>query len=457
MRLSLMKILKRRADNYTAGLRDVYWAVRQLVPRKTSIATIQSRTWRPTQSVPFGMAMGFLSILIFTAVVPLTAAQSTGGGDCDDNAVIRCGVTDLNDLKAKYRENQQGNVQAVFAAFSIPNEAALDGMVQGRVTAANEVFVNDRLVATNATTAGRQNISNERGSSADMGGGFWQRAPSVSFADPNGSLDALVKMEGNNFKYAVILSCGNPVGATPVTAPAPPPPTPPQTPPPALTPPAAPAEQLAFEINKDVRIKGQTQWRQHVTIEAGDDSDRLEYRIRVRNTGQAALEDVVIRDRPPSGTSHTDFRLENDGQPSGDLFTTEGITVDSIARNEEEVITYSLLINPSTEACGSSRLRNVATARPDNAEEKQDDATVEVCREDEVDEEDEDEEVTPPAPTPPPPAAVGGPTPPPAPVLAVRTTKTALPATGVGSLITLFSITSLGGGLAHYLFSRRRY
>ena len=467
MRQKLMKLLKRRWGNYFAAVEDVRHAIRQLGYGRRTLDLERERTgvsgW--ARSLPAGMAAGFISILLMAVISPLTTAQTgQAGRDCDDNAIIRCGVSDLNDLKAKYRENQQGNVQTVFAAFSIPNEAALDGMVAGRVTADNEVYVGERLVATNATTVGRQNISNERGSSVDMGGGqFWQRAPSVSFADPNGSLDALVKLENNTFKYAVIKSCGNPVGANPVAPPTPPQPTPIPTPPvtpptPTPTPPrpprAVPAEQKRpeFEINKDVRVKGQTQWRQNVTAEAGD---RLQYRIIISNTGETDLEDVLVKDRPPDGTSYSDFSLETADQPSGDLFSS-GITIDTIVPDEEEEITYELLINPSTEACGSSRLRNLATAKPDNAREKDDDATAEVCPE-------EDEE-TPSRPTPPPiTPAVTAPTPPPtppAPVLAatttVATTKATLPATGPASLVALFSITSLSGTFAHYLFAKRR-
>lgn len=458
MRQSLVKFLRRRTAGYFDGLNDVLQAIRQLDyggRLRRFVGNGSIRAWQPTRSVPFGVAIGLISIITFTAVAPLTVAQTNQGGDCDDNAVIRCGVSDLNDLKTKYRENQQDNVQAVFAAFGIPNEAALDGMVPGRITGNNEVYVGERLVATGATTAGRQNISNERGSSVDMGGGFWQRSPSVSFTDPNGSLDALVKMENNTFKHAVIMSCGNPVGATPeeetpppAPQPTPTPPPPAQPPPPPATPPTPPSPPSTppspqFEINKDVRIKGETQWRQNVTVDDEDD-DRLEYRITVRNTGQTELEDVVITDRPPSGVSHTDLQLETTDQPAGELFTS-GITVDSIATGQEEEIIYELLINPSTEACGSSRLRNVVTAKPDNAPEKQDDATAEICREDE-----EEEEEAPPPVTP----AVT----PPAPVLAATTTKTTtLPDTGPGSLIALFGIASFGGSLAHYyLFARRR-
>jgi hypothetical protein len=70
------------------------------------------------------------------------------------------------------------------------------------------------LVATNAMTAGRQNIS---GSTKMANGGtvYFMRPPSVSFK--SSSLPAYVVMNNGRFSYAIIASCGNPVKATPVT------------------------------------------------------------------------------------------------------------------------------------------------------------------------------------------------------------------------------------------------
>ncbi len=347
-------------------------------------------------------------------------AQS--GQDCDDNAVIRCGVTDLNNLKQKYRENQQGNVQAVFSAFGINNEAALNGMVEGSVTGKNQVFVGNQLVANNAMTAGRQNISNERGSSLDMGGGFWQRPPSVSFANPNGSLRALVKMEGGTFKYAVILSCGNPVGATPVVTPPPPP----------------PPTSSNFEITKDVRIKGQTAWVQHVTAKA---EDTLQFRITIRNTGQSDLQNVVLRDVAPSGSDYVEQSLSVSGNATE--FFGSGINIGTIARGQHKEVTFDVKLPKGTDTntCATTRYRNVAFAKHGNTPEKQDDATADVlCK----------PAVTPQTVTPTQ-VVLAATTPTPVPE-----TKPIIPVTGTAAnLFGIFTATTIGGSLAHRVFMRR--
>lgn len=70
------------------------------------------------------------------------------------------------------------------------------------------------LVATNAMTAGRQNMPGSTQMTSDDTV-FFKRPPSVSFQ--SSSLPAFVVMNNGRFDFAIIASCGNPVNATPVT------------------------------------------------------------------------------------------------------------------------------------------------------------------------------------------------------------------------------------------------
>lgn len=390
-----------------------------------------------------GLAIG-LVLAFFGITSALTA--TTGAHerlDCDSNAVIHCGidhhnnVNDIDELKGKYRENQNGDVQAVFKAFGMENEAAFDGMVEGRVTGNNEVYVGDRRVATSAYTAGRQNMSNERGSSQDMGGGrFWYRQPSVSFADPNGSLQALVKMDGDNFRYAVILACGNPVRATPVQQ------TPPQTQQPQ------PQAQPNFEVVKDVRVAGQTQWQQEVRANPGD---RVEFRITVRNTGQMNLEQVRVRDELQAGMTRVgSVTVSGQQTQTGDLFSTTGLTLGTVQQGQQRELTFTVTVDntSTTTTAGCTRLRNTAFARHggNNVSEKQDDAYVQICR-----------EATPTTtqPTVTPAVATPTTTPQTTPIASVQPQGKTMPVTGVSGIFGLFAATALGGGAAHYVVTRR--
>lgn len=449
---------------------------------------------RMTKRVAAWAVAALFTLTICSSLVRVSAQAQ----DCDDNAVIRCGITASN-LIQKYRENQGGNVQAGFAAMNIPNEAAMSGMVSGWVTADNKVYIGDKLVATNALTIGRQNMP---GSTPILNGAFYKRPPSVSFNSAR--LSALVKMEGETFKFAVIEACGNPVTGTDV-------PNPgaactglevveqkdrtvkfiarasvtngaavqaynfdfngdgqvdrkiatnalqqevsytydragqfnakvsvdttagPQTGNQcvkAIT--IAEEKKPDFTIVKDVRIKGQSNWVQDVQAKPGD---TLEYRITVKNTGETDLTNVLVRDRLPAGVTFVNDsihvnNLQQRDQTQEDGFFGNGFNIGNIARGGSLTVTFAVTVNQNTEACGTNRLRNRSIAKPDNLNEKEDDALTSVCKPNEQPQ---------PAPTP-------SPTPP-----APQPTPAYLPETGAGAIAGIFSVTTMLGSALYKL------
>jgi hypothetical protein len=133
--------------------------------------------------------------------------------DCDDNAVIRCGARNFDELTTRYSNS---GVAIIYSAFGINQQDIsniANAAVEGQVTKSGEVIVGGKVVATNAMTAGRLNMA---GSTKVTSGGviFYKRPPSVSFV--SSSLPAFVVMNGDKFVFAIIASCGNPVIATPV-------------------------------------------------------------------------------------------------------------------------------------------------------------------------------------------------------------------------------------------------
>lgn len=168
------------------------------------------------------------------------SSSSSSQQNCDENAVIRCGVSSPTNLQKKY--GNRADVQALYRHFGISKSDInqIDTtMQQGYVTKGGRVVVDGKTVATNAMTVGRQNMP---GSTKMTAGGttFYMRPPSVSFASSR--LDAYVVMNNNQFAYAILTSCGNPVKATPVQQKQP---TPAPAPAPQPTPAPAPAPQPA--------------------------------------------------------------------------------------------------------------------------------------------------------------------------------------------------------------------
>lgn len=144
----------------------------------------------------------------------ITANSTVAAASCNNNYVVHCGVTSATDVQHAFATDPF--VQHVYSYFGIQSSdinALGTTMVQGMVTKTGNVIVNGQTVATNAWTAGRDNIAGST-KVTYQGSTFYKRPPSVSFAQS--SLSAWIVMKNNQFVFAILPSCGNPIVATAV-------------------------------------------------------------------------------------------------------------------------------------------------------------------------------------------------------------------------------------------------
>jgi hypothetical protein len=158
-----------------------------------------------------------LAVLSLSLLTPaaVQAISIGGSADCNSNAVISCGIGDSSQLSQAVSPKR---IACLFNHFGITSEDInnFDSQaVAGSVTKTGNVIVNGRVVAKNAVTAGRQNMAGSTRFVCDNHG-FFIRPPSASFV--SAALPAFIVMNGSQFDFAVIASCGNPVIATPVTS-----------------------------------------------------------------------------------------------------------------------------------------------------------------------------------------------------------------------------------------------
>lgn len=160
----------------------------------------------------FLLAAVVLAGLLF---VPAPASAATPR-DCDSNAVIYCGAYTKQELLDKLRTGDSRHTGAelreiVYGGNWGITEASLrsDQTVDGVVTKDGRVIVGGQVVATDARSAGRENIGR-----STREGEVYVRPTSTSFR--SAQIPAFVHLENGQFRYAVIKSCGNPVRATPV-------------------------------------------------------------------------------------------------------------------------------------------------------------------------------------------------------------------------------------------------
>lgn len=292
-----------------------------------------------------------ISALFLWAAPAQAAVDSTP--DCDTVAIIHCGVSSQADLRNKV---QAGDVQRVYNAFGI-NRNELDGMQEGVVWKDGRVTIGrDKVVARNATTAGRWNNP-----TADM-----TRIPntdraykmSTSHFVDEGQI-AYIKMVNGTFKFAVIRTCGNPVSANPVKD----------------EPPAKPAVTIA----KEVKTVGGN-WQESVTVKPGD---QVKYRVMITNSGNVTLNKLTLQDVLPTGIVQAVVTggMELNGTGIGNDIT-KLLSLPALKPGEKHTIIYTAATSASevrTEACKQG-LVNKAYVRTDGqVPERFDSATVKVC------------------------------------------------------------------------------
>jgi uncharacterized repeat protein (TIGR01451 family) len=291
------------------------------------------------KSVLAGVIAGlFLSVGLFGGIHAGAAEVSFNAPkDCDNNAVIRCGTMKASAVAAAY--DKEASVRAIYDYFGIDKaevQAMKSTAVAGKVMKNGDIVVNGKVVATNALTAGRQNISGSK-KVAHNGATFYTRAPEVSFNQS--SLDAYVVMVGGKFSFAVIASCGNPVKATPKTTPKP-----------------------NYTLTKEVQTKGGSGWQKNVTVKPGT---TVTYRVTVKNTGDTPIKPVGVKDKMPAHATFVPGTLKDSaGKLNAGLeksFFGSGMEVTEIARGGSYVLTFDAVIGKSdtSEKCTNETLTNL--------------------------------------------------------------------------------------------------
>ena len=224
---------------------------------------------------PFTLSL--IAFMVGISVFAYGVTKAATPKDCDSNAIIRCGVYDSGAMIDQYNHNTNG-VKDIYNHFQIDGD--FSGMVDGTVTKDNKVIVGGQVVATNAITSGRGNISPSQAIS--LGGRtFYKRPPSVSFN--SSSIPAYVKMVNGQFKWAVIKSCGNPVQGSPTFTP-------------------APATTIQKKVTTDLTSPTDVAYFSAPKTVQAEKGQQVRFIMQASNTGNTQVAGYVL-DRLPAGTS----------------------------------------------------------------------------------------------------------------------------------------------------------
>lgn len=138
--------------------------------------------------------------------------------DCTSGAVIKCGISDGSNLATKFGANVTGDLPAIYTHYGIPSDQISGNAGKaGIVTKDGQVIVDGAVVATGAGTVGRLGYSGDN-KVVISGKTFYEHSAQKSFVPSQ--LSAVVFFDANGqYIGAILLSCGNPIYATPVPKP----------------------------------------------------------------------------------------------------------------------------------------------------------------------------------------------------------------------------------------------
>jgi len=124
------------------------------------------------------------------------------------------------------------------------------------------------------------------------------------------------------------------------------------------------AVQSNFTIEKDVRIAGETEYKENVIAQPGD---TLEYRIQYKNTGSITHKNVVIKDTLPAHVSYIpgSTTLKNSNNPNGktisDTVTTTGVNIGDYGAGSNAFVKFNAKVAGVNQLeCGTNTLTNTA-------------------------------------------------------------------------------------------------
>lgn len=159
--------------------------------------------------------------LVFAAVLGgIWAASGTRevyAGDCDNNAIIKCGFTSQSQMKSLYKANATHDLDDLYKHYGISADMINKGGKDGYVTKTGDVVVDGKVIATGARSVGREYME---GSTSFTAGGtkFYERATSVSFRTDKIKAVVFTDQYGK-FQAAILYDCANAVKATPKPVP----------------------------------------------------------------------------------------------------------------------------------------------------------------------------------------------------------------------------------------------
>ncbi len=144
-----------------------------------------------------------------------------------------------------------------------------------------------------------------------------------------------------------------------------------------------------FSVNKQVRKDGSgAAFTESTSVMPGD---TVNYRVEVKNTGNADIKNVVVKDTLPAGMTFVPgtVKILNASNPGGayiqdgDKLITSGVNIGAYSPGSNALVIFNAKVaaNDQLPTCGPNKLTNIASAQPEGQNPKEDGADVNVPKE----------------------------------------------------------------------------
>ncbi len=144
----------------------------------------------------------------------LSPATSVGATACKTNNIMPCGAASVSEFITKYGQNTPGDYTAIYQSYGLaPSDIDRFGRTaqMGMANRDGTITLGGKVVATNASNLGRERRSYSTPVTI---------AGKPYYSDPNkidflSNIPVMVMMNGDQFQFAAMTICGNPVKGTP--------------------------------------------------------------------------------------------------------------------------------------------------------------------------------------------------------------------------------------------------
>jgi hypothetical protein len=170
----------------------------------------------PKQAVVAGVFTLALAGSVGLGLVVNNQLSAAMPRDCDDNAILKCGAADRNELVADARSNNAGtqrDIQPIYAHFGLTfseYDRYAQTARQGEFRRNGEVWVDGQMVMRSTLSIGRHNFGGSK--SISIGGKtYFQGTPNQRWASGVQSIPVMVMFDKNGtVEIAIMNPCGNP-------------------------------------------------------------------------------------------------------------------------------------------------------------------------------------------------------------------------------------------------------